>query len=86
MKMSVHDKAVRLVEGGIVEVDGHCVRLNRRKNLFDPCRVCEMDCLCHTGTEMCDVCVECDQISRYDCFLSRVESSGKMEVYDNETS
>lgn len=72
MKMSVHDKAIRLIEGGIVEVDGHCVRLHRDKYIFDPCFVCEMDCLCHKGTEMCSVCEECDSITREDCFLALV--------------
>lgn len=74
MKMSIHDKAVRLVEGGIVEVDGLCVVLHRDKYIFDPCFYCETDCLCHKGTEMCSVCEECDKITKEDCFLSLVVS------------
>lgn len=77
MKDSVHEKAIRLVEGGIVDVDGHSVRLVQYPYIFDPCYCCEMDCLCHRGTEMCDVCEECDAITKWDCFLILVEQTEK---------
>lgn len=76
-KLSVHDKAIRLLEGGIVEVDGHAVKAGGGEYLFDPCYVCEMDCLCHKGSEMCSVCEECDLISGNDWFLCLVESNPK---------
>lgn len=69
MKESVHEKAIRLIEGGIVEVDGHCVKLGKHPYLSDPCYCCEMDCLCHFGTEMHLVCRECDIITKMDCYL-----------------
>ena len=69
MKKSVHEKAIRLIEGGIVDVDGLYVKLVKEPNIFDPCFVCEMDCLCHFDTEMQLVCQECDQITRMNCFL-----------------
>lgn len=69
MKETVHEKAIRLIEGGIVNVDGHFVRLCKGPYIFDPCNECEMDCLCHFGTEMHLVCRECDQITHMGCFL-----------------
>lgn len=66
---SIHEKAVRLVEGGIVNIDGHTVKLGKDTYIFDPCFCCEMDCLCHIGNEMCSVCEECDNITHMDCFL-----------------
>lgn len=76
-KLSVHDKAVRLLEGGIVDVDGHAVKLCDAMDTYDPCLECEMDCLCHRGSEMCSVCEECDMISGNYWFLCFVEPNGK---------
>lgn len=59
----IHDKAIRLVEGGVVKVDGLSVRAVRINVMHDTCDLCEMDCLCHFGTEMLDVCKECDRIN-----------------------
>lgn len=77
MKQSIHEKAIRLVEGGIVDVDGHSVKLAKYPYIFDPCFCCEMDSLCCRGNEMCAVCEECDAITRMDCFLILVEQSEK---------
>lgn len=76
-KESVHQKAIRLVEGGIVEIDGLYVRLCRDSYIFDPCFCCEMDSLCHFGDEMQIVCRECDIISRQDCFLVLADNKTK---------
>lgn len=70
----VHEKAIRLVEGGEVEIDGHSVRLVKYPCLVDPCFCCEMDSLCHIGNEMCSVCEECDAITKLDCLLTLVET------------
>lgn len=75
VKNSIHEKAIRLVEGGIVNVDGHSVKLSKEPYIFDPCFCCEMDSLCHFGTEMHLVCRECDKITQMDCFLVLIESS-----------
>ena len=75
MEQSIHEKAIRLIEGGIVDVDGHSVRLMKIPDVFDTCYHCDMDCLCHTGTEMCDVCIECVEISKKNCILKLVISS-----------
>lgn len=77
MKDSIHDKAIRLVEGGIVDVDGHSVQLVKYPYISDPCYCCKMDSLCHIGNEMCSVCEECDAITSWDCFLILVEQSEK---------
>lgn len=68
-KQSLHDKAIRLVEGGIVEVNGHSVKLGHDTDFYDPCFICEMDCLCHKGNEFCNVCEECDSLTDNNCFL-----------------
>lgn len=71
MKQSeLHEKAVRLVEGGIVKVAGHFVRMYSEKYIFDPCFGCEMDCLCHFGNDIHLLCRECDAVSGRDCFLA----------------
>lgn len=75
MKKSIHEKAIRLIEGGIVEVDGHSVRLNKEDSDLLSCELCDMDCLCRQGTEMCDVCVECASIVRGECYLELVTTS-----------
>ena len=66
-KMSVHDKAIRLCEGGIVEIDGHCVCLMRCDDDENGCFICEMDSICRM--EMVDVCAECSAIVRTGCYL-----------------
>lgn len=65
----VHKKAIRLIEGGIVEVSGLCVRMGRASFELDACGCCDMDCLCHKGNSICDLCEECDSITRDNCFL-----------------
>ena len=74
-KQSIHEKAIRLIEGGIVDVDGHSVKLVNVPDMFDTCNSCEMDCLCHIGTEMYYVCIECVGISKKNCILELVTSS-----------
>ena len=71
-KQSIHEKAIRLVEGGIVDVDGHSVRLNKDDSDLLSCELCDMDCLCRIGTEMCSVCVECTSIVKSQCYLELV--------------
>lgn len=73
-KQSIHEKAIRLVEGGIVVVDGLSVRLGKGHVSESSCFTCEIDSLCHIGTEMFYVCEECDRITRKDCYLSLVNS------------
>ena len=77
MKDSVHEKAIRLVEGGVVDINGQSVMLVKYPYIFDPCFCCDMGRFCHYGNEMCLVCEECDSISDMDCFLIPYESTEK---------
>lgn len=66
---TLHEKAIRLVEGGIVEVSGISVIMRHEPDIFNPCFVCDMDSLCHSGNEICKLCQECDLITGEDCCL-----------------
>ena len=72
-KMTIHEKAIRLLEGGIVDVDGHSVCAIKAPVEYCTCEVCDMDCLCHKGTEMADVCEECDSIGSWEYYLKLVK-------------
>lgn len=76
-KQSIHEKAIRLVEGGIVDVDGHTVKLVKLPEIDIPCFCCDMVCCCHVGSEMYFVCEECDAITNMRCFLTLIEQSDK---------
>ena len=71
----IHDKAIRLLEGGNVEVDGYAVTLRKCPSDITACNICEMDSICRIGTEMYSVCMECDMISHDNCFLRFTHSS-----------
>lgn len=66
MKKMKHDplyeKAVRLAEGGIVEIAGHFVRAVNVPDAECPCDLCEMDSACRK--EMTDLCAELDAYTR----------------------
>lgn len=67
---SLHDKAIRLIEGGIVEVNGHAVRAIKAPVDYFSCDVCEMDCICH---KFAFLCREVDMIGRGDYYLKLVQ-------------
>ena len=69
---SIHEQAIRLIEGGVVNVDGHFVRAVKVNWESDTCDLCEMDCLCHFGTEMLAVCIACDSIDTNNYYLKLV--------------
>lgn len=66
---TLHEKAIRLIEGGVVEISGMSVRMRHEPYIWDPCRLCDMDCLCIMGNDICNLCVECDTILGEDCIL-----------------
>lgn len=72
--ISVHDKAIRLLEGGIVEIQGDWFSLIQLPEDFDdvPCIECELDSICRI--EIADVCSECDAISNRNCILRLAHS------------
>ena len=57
-KDTLYEKAVRLAEGGIVEIAGHFVRAIDVEAGVNPCYLCEMDSACNM--EMIDLCAEVD--------------------------
>lgn len=67
--MKLHDKAIRLLEGGVVEIQGDWFKLVRLPNEWyvDCCARCDLDSICKR--EHMDVCVECDEISGGNCCL-----------------
>lgn len=68
-KIDIHHKAIRLLEGGKVIVDGLSVKMAKCPTEKLACDLCKMDSICHVGTEMYSVCMECDIISRDCCYL-----------------
>ncbi len=58
----LYEKAVRLAEGGIVEIAGHFVRAVNVPGAECPCDLCEMDSACRK--EMTDLCAELDAYTR----------------------
>lgn len=58
----IHEKAIRLCEGGAVEINGLWVRTRVVEDDINPCEICEMDCLCRM--EMTDLCGECEAYDR----------------------
>lgn len=69
-QLTLHEKAVRLVEGGVVECGGHFVRFLKCPDGFFPCHYCEMDCLCHGVIQ--DLCIECCCLVKGDGYLELV--------------
>ena len=67
--MTIHDKAIRLLEGGVVEIDCNWFRVRQLPDDFDdnPCLECNLDSIC--GMEHTDVCGECEAISKKRCCL-----------------
>lgn len=58
---SLHANAVRLVEGGVVEIGGQFVKAIDVGHEENPCNLCSMDCVC--CMELADLCAECDGIT-----------------------
>ena len=56
---SLHAMAVRLAEGGIVEIGGQFVRAKKVVCVDNPCNLCNMDCVC--GEELSKLCSEVDK-------------------------
>lgn len=71
-EQTIHEKAIRLIEGGQVSVDGHCVRMKRAEKGLPSCMQCEMDSICQSFSDMYFVCRECDSITRKSCYLELV--------------
>ena len=59
-EQTLHEKAIRLIEGGVVEISGHFVRAIR-VYCEEGCHLCEMDSAC--DSDMIDLCSECEMIT-----------------------
>lgn len=70
---SLHDSAIRLIEGGIVECDGHCVKAVEVSDPDLPCFVCKMDSAC--SLKLQELCVEVDVISGSNHYLDFVSDN-----------
>lgn len=68
-KMTVHDKAIRLLEGGIVQIEGKRFRVKRFPDYYDgiTCFDCSLQSICRQ--EHLNICAECEAISNRDCCL-----------------
>ena len=67
--MDRHDKAIRLLEGGVVEIDGNWFRLIKFPEYYDDneCMECNLDSICRN--EHLEICAECETISHRKCCL-----------------
>lgn len=68
--MSVHEKALRLIEGGVVPCNGLAVRAIDFPFDDNACMTCEMDSACNM--DMVDLCAECDTITHTKHYLKLV--------------
>lgn len=59
---TLHDKAIRLLEGGVVEIEGHFVKAIQVADDVRPCKLCNMDSACNMN--MSELCAEVEIISR----------------------
>lgn len=69
-EMSVHDKAIRLIEGGLVACNGLVVRAIDFRGESIACDYCDMDSACNM--EMTELCAECDMITHTRHYLKLV--------------
>lgn len=65
----VHEKAIRLIEGGVIEIEGNWFRLRRFPDYYDDiaCWECNLDSICRY--EHVDICAECETILHRKCCL-----------------
>ena len=58
---SLHDLAVRLCEGGVIDYDGFALKAKDVGHEENPCYLCAMDSTCNMA--MTDLCAECDGVT-----------------------
>lgn len=69
-EMTVYDKAVRLVEGGQVEIEGLTVKAVSVNLDEDACYKCDLASICRG--KFVEVCRECDSLKRGNYLLQLV--------------
>ena len=70
--MSVHEKALRLIEGGLVACNGLVVRAIDVTGDDIACNYCDMGSACNM--DMTELCAECDGITHTRHYLELVSS------------
>jgi len=60
--MSLHDMAVRLAEGGIVDFGGYTIKAKDVGQEENPCYLCSIDSVC--TMDLVDLCAEVDGYTR----------------------
>ena len=58
---TIHEKAIRLLEGGLVEIDGLVFSIDEAGPEVDPCYDCQLDSIC--SQNILSVCFEADVIT-----------------------
>lgn len=58
---SLHELAIRLCEGGVIDFGGYTLKAKDVGNEENPCYLCSMDSVCRM--EITDLCAECDGIT-----------------------
>lgn len=71
-ELTLHQKAIRLLEGGFVEMDGHVVTAKVAPDDVFSCNICEMDSICNVG--MSELCEEVSYIKQKDYYLVLAEN------------
>lgn len=61
-KMTLHDMAVRLAEGGTVDFGGFALKAKEVERGDNPCLLCSMDSAC--TIDLIDLCAEVDGYTR----------------------
>ena len=61
-QMSLHDMAVRLCEGSVVEFNSLFLKATTVPYEVNACDACRMDCLCHDA--IINLCSACDDYDR----------------------
>lgn len=69
-EQTMHNKAIRLIEGGEVSCSGLTFRAHVADCLNYPCYECSVDSACDSNIS--DLCAECDQIGHQQYYLEIV--------------
>lgn len=71
-ELTLHQKAIRLLEGGFAEIDGHVVAAKLAPDDVFSCDICEMDSICHVEMDL--LCEEVCFIKQKDYYLVLAEN------------
>ena len=72
--MTILDKAITLLENGVVEIDGDLFRLRKYPDncIGNKCKECDVYSIC--GIEHATICAECEIVSRKRCGLQLADT------------